>query len=119
MSSGLGFVGRSNYSAYSASKAAVVSLTKTLAAELAPNIRVNAVAPGAVNTAFLSGGTGRGGEKGKAAARVDLEAYKKVVPLQELAEPEDIAAPILFLLSDGARQITGETLHINGGALMK
>jgi len=119
MSSGLGFAGRSNYAAYAASKAAVVSLTKTLAAELAPNIRVNALAPGAVNTAFLSGGTGRGGAKEKAATRVDLEAYKKIVPLREVAEPEDIAAPILFLLGEGAKHITGETLHINGGALMR
>lgn len=118
MSSGLGFGGRPNYAPYSASKAAIVSLTKTLATELAPLIRVNAVAPGAVQTAFLSGGLGHGGEPGQAAKRVDLTAYKKLVPLGTVATPEEIAAPILFLLSKGARHITGQTLHVNGGAMM-
>jgi len=118
MSSGLGVIGMPNYAAYSASKAAVISLTKTLAVELAPDIRVNAVAPGAVKTAFLSGGLGRGGKKNKKPTRVDLEAYRKMLPLKEVAKPMDIAAPILFLLSEGAKHITGQTIHINGGGLM-
>ncbi len=118
MSSGLGFGGMKNYAPYSASKAAIISLTKTLARELAPNIRVNAIAPGAVQTAFLSGGLGHGGVPGKAAKRVDLEAYKKIVPLGTVATPAEIAAPILFLLSEGAKHITGQTIHVNGGALM-
>lgn len=116
MSSGLATIGRPNYSAYSATKAAVISLTKTLAVELAPNIRVNAVAPGAVKTAFLSGGMGRGGEKGKTPTRVNLEAYQKMIPLGTVAKPIEIAAPILFLLSKGASHITGQTIHISGGA---
>lgn len=119
MSSGLGFGGMKNYAPYSAAKAAIVSLTKTLANELAPNIRVNCVAPGAVQTAFLSGGLGYGGEVGKTAKRVDLEAYKKLVPLGTVATPEEIAAPIMFLLGEGAKHITGETIHINGGAMMR
>jgi len=119
MSSGLGFGGMQNYAPYSAAKAAIVSLTRTLATELAPEIRVNCVAPGAVQTAFLSGGLGHGGKPGKAAKRVDLAAYKKVVPLGTVATPAEIAAPILFLLSEGAKHITGETLHINGGAMMR
>ena len=93
-------------------------MTKTLASELAPNIRVNAVAPGAVQTAFLSGGLGHEGDEGLPPSRVDLEAYKKIVPLGTVARPEEIAAPILFLLGEGASHMTGQTLHINGGAMM-
>jgi 3-oxoacyl-[acyl-carrier protein] reductase len=118
MSSGLGFIGSSKYGAYSASKAGTVSLTKTLAAELGPKIRVNAVAPGAVNTAFLSGGIAHGGEEGKSAQRVNMDAYLNMLPLKRIAEPDDIAGPIMFLLSDDAKYITGQTLHINGGGLM-
>ncbi|MEN0046963.1 MAG: SDR family oxidoreductase [Bacteroidota bacterium] len=114
MSSGLALIGRPNYAPYSAAKAAILSLTKTLAAELAPDIRVNAVAPGAVQTDFLTGGLGRS----QTEQRVDLEFYKKLVPLQTIAQAEEIAAPILFLLSEGARHITGQTLHVNGGGLM-
>ena len=119
MTSGLGFGGMKGYGPYSASKAAIVSLTKTLANELAPYIRVNCVAPGAVQTAFLSGGLGHGGKMGKAAKRVNLAAYKKIVPLGTIATPAEIAAPIMFLLGEGAKHITGETLHINGGAMMR
>ena len=118
MSSGLGFVGREGYAPYSAAKAALVALTKTLATELAPAIRVNAVAPGAVQTAFLSGGLAHSEATDKAAKRLDIENYKKIVPLQEIAQAREIALPILFLLGNAARHITGETLHINGGALM-
>lgn len=118
MSTGLAFIGRPGYGPYSAAKAGIVSLTKTIAIENAPHIRCNAVAPGAVNTAFLSGGTAHGGEEGSVAKRIDLEAFKKMVPLGRIAEPEDITAPILFLLGDASRYITGQVLHINGGSLM-
>lgn len=118
MSSGLGFVGQASYGAYSASKAAIISLTKTLAKELAPGIRVNAVAPGAVQTAFLSGGLAHGGNEESPAKRLDVKAYEQVVPLGRIAQPTEVAAPIMFLLSDAASYITGQTLHINGGALM-
>lgn len=118
MSSGLGFGGRPGYGPYSLAKAGLVSLTKTLASELAPDIRVNVVAPGAVQTAFLSGGLGHDGDEGLPPKRVDLEAYKRIVPLGTVARPEEIAAPILFLLGEGASHITGQTLHINGGAMM-
>lgn len=117
MSSDLGYVGRSGYAAYSAAKAAIVSLTRTLAAELAPDIRVNAVSPAAVDTAFLSGGTGRGGTKSGKSARTNLEEYVKTVPLGRVAVAEDVAAPMLFLMSDAARYITAQVLHINGGWL--
>ncbi len=118
MSSGLAYLGRPGYGPYSAAKAAIVSLTKTLAVENAPAIRANVVAPGAVNTAFLSGGTGHGGEDGEQAKRVDLEAFQKLVPLGRIAEPSDITEPIMFLLGEASRYITGQVLHINGGSLM-
>ena len=108
MSSGLAFIGQKNYGPYSAAKAAIVSLTKTLAAELAPSIRVNSVAPGAVDTAFL--------KKEDGSTRVDLERYKKLVPLGEIAKPVDVANVIMYLLSEGASHITGECIHVNGGA---
>ncbi|WP_350284619.1 SDR family oxidoreductase [uncultured Croceitalea sp.] len=110
MSSGLAFIGQKNYGPYGASKAAVVSFSKTLAAELAPKIRVNTVAPGAVDTNFIY--------KEDGSTRFDKEAYVRMVPLGALAKPEEIASVILFLLSEGASHMTGQCLHINGGAGM-
>ncbi|MEP3208185.1 MAG: SDR family oxidoreductase [Maribacter sp.] len=110
MSSGLAFIGQKKYGPYSAAKAAVVSFSKTLAAELAPEIRVNTVAPGAVDTDFIY--------KEDGSTRFDKEAYKKMVPLGEMAKPEEIGSVILFLLSDGASHMTGQCLHVNGGAGM-
>lgn len=118
MTTGISYIGRARYGPYAAAKAAIVSLTKTLAAENAPKIRVNAVAPGAVDTPFLSGGTAHGGTEGGKPRRVNVEEYLKSVPMGYLARPEEIAEPILFLLSNAARYITGQVLHINGGALM-
>lgn len=110
MSSGLAFIGQKNYGPYSAAKAAVVSFSKTLAAELAPRIRVNTIAPGAVDTDFIY--------KEDGSTRFDKEAYKRMVPLGSIAAPEEISSVILFLLSDGASHMTGQCLHINGGVGM-
>jgi len=118
MSTGIAYLGRPNYGPYAAAKAAIGSLTRTLAAENAPLIRVNCVAPGAVNTAFLSGGTGHGGQAGAAPTRVNLAEFAKLVPLGYIAEPAEIAEPIMFLLGPASRYITGQVLHINGGSLM-
>ena len=116
MSSDLGFIGRAGYAGYAAAKSAVAMLTRTLAAELAPEIRVNCVSPSAVDTPFLSGGTGRGGVQG-AAARTNLDAFVKTVPLGRVAVADDVVAPILFLMGDAARYMTAQVLHINGGWL--
>ena len=114
--SGLAHNVRPGYGAYSAAKAGVIALTKTLALENAPQVRVNAVAPSAVDTAFLRGGTGRSDEKDE--AHLDIDAYVKAIPLKRIAVPADISGPILFLLSDEARYMTGQVLWVTGGSYL-
>ncbi len=92
---------------YGVTKAAVVHLTRQLAAELGPGVRVNAVAPGLVRTVF---------------SRVLVDGHgdqvAKRLPLRRLGEPDDVATAVLFLASDAASWITGETLVVDGGALV-
>jgi NAD(P)-dependent dehydrogenase (short-subunit alcohol dehydrogenase family) len=92
---------------YNTSKAALIHLTKTLAAELAPSVRVNAIAPGLVKTDM---------------ARVLWEPAEERIaastPLARLGEPTDIANAALFLASDLASWVTGHTLVVDGGALL-
>jgi 3-oxoacyl-[acyl-carrier protein] reductase len=116
VASGLGMVARPNYGPYSIAKAGLIMMTRQLALEWAPAIRVNAVAPSAVDTAFLRGGTGRSDESQP--TRFDTAAYGRSIPLGRIAQPEDIVGPILFFLSDAARYVTGQTLQVNGGAFM-
>lgn len=111
--SGLGAVPKPGYGAYAVAKAGMVGLTRLLARELAPKLRVNCVAPGPVDTAFLTGGTGRSDEQGP--SRVDLEAHAAQNPLGRVATPEDVVGPIVFLLSPQASYVTGQTWYINGG----
>jgi len=92
---------------YDVSKAALIHLTKQLAAELAPGVRVNALAPGLVKTDFAK--VLWEGEKGDMVA----EAY----PLKRLGEPEDVARAALFLAAETGRWITGQTWALEGGAL--
>lgn len=104
--------------AYATSKGGLVSLTKAIAVENAPTIRANVVAPGAVETEFLSGGTGRPDE-GADRAWFDAlkEKYVSSIPLARVAEPRDIVGPILFLAGPGSAYMTGQVLHLNGGRL--
>lgn len=113
VSSGTGVRPLPGGSAYAVAKAGVIALTKAIALECAPQIRANVVAPGVVQTAFLTGGTGRA-----ETSMPDLEAYTRTVPMGRVAEPDDIVGPILFLASPAAGFINGHTLHINGGGLM-
>jgi NAD(P)-dependent dehydrogenase (short-subunit alcohol dehydrogenase family) len=92
---------------YGMTKAAVISLTKTLAVELAPShIRVNAIAPGLVETRFASALIGN-------KDIVEMEARR--TPQNRYAQPEEIAGAALFLASDAASFITGHTLAVDGG----
>lgn len=108
---------------YSAAKTGVIALAKGLAKENAPEIRVNCIAPSAVDTAFLRGGTGRGGgdvvtEQAEFLKGMDKEAMLRTIPLGRIAVAEDVVGPILFLLSDKARFMISQTIYINGGRLM-
>jgi 3-oxoacyl-[acyl-carrier protein] reductase len=119
ISSGIASIGAAGYGPYAAAKSALNAMTRVLAAELAPRVRVNAVAPGGVDTAFLRGGFGRGGVETGPPLRMSIEDYVKRVPMGRIAEAEDVAGPALFLLTPAARYITGQVLHVNGGALMR
>lgn len=93
---------------YAVTKAALMHLTKQLASELAPRVRVNAIAPGFVKTDMA-----RALWEGR-----ETELGAKL-PLGRIGEPEDIADPALFLVSDAARWITGHTLVVDGGNLLQ
>ncbi|WP_158540111.1 SDR family NAD(P)-dependent oxidoreductase [Rhodosalinus halophilus] len=114
--SGLAAHVRPGYGLYGANKAAMVHLTKTLALEAAPEVRVNAVGPAAVDTAFLRGGTGRSDED--APTSLDVDAYARMTPLGRLAQPADVVGPILFLLGPDSAFMTGQVLWVNGGGYM-
>ncbi|MCB1229471.1 MAG: 3-oxoacyl-ACP reductase FabG [Verrucomicrobiae bacterium] len=105
MASISGFVGFFGQANYSAAKAGVVGLTKVLSKELAKRgITVNAVAPGVVLT-----------EMGQSIPDPAREEMLKLVPLGRFGEPDEIASAILFLCSDLASYVTGQTIHVNGG----
>lgn len=108
ISSTAGQRGEAYYSAYAASKGALISATKSWSSELAPGIRVNAVAPGWVDTDMTSG-TLSGAYREQVVASI---------PLHRIATPEDIAGPVVFLASPLARHITGEILNVNGGSVL-
>ncbi|MGI9380352.1 MAG: SDR family NAD(P)-dependent oxidoreductase [Methyloligellaceae bacterium] len=115
-SSGLAAFTRPQYGSYAAAKAGLISLTKTLAIEWAPDIRVNAVAPGAIDTAFLRGGTGRSPENQPTS--LDIPQYEASIPLKRIGTPGDVIGPILFLLGEESAYMTGQVLWVNGGAYM-
>ena len=112
---GRGFAGTSN-AIYAASKGAVISLTKTAAQQLARhNINVNAVCPGVVRTPLYEKIIEkRAQQKGFSKADAEAEAARGI-PLRRVNEPEDIAAMVVFLASAAARNITGQSLNVDGG----
>jgi len=100
-----GLSGHENYADYNASKAGVILLARTMARELAPRIRVNAVCPGYVLTPM---------QRAEYTEEM-LAAVNETIPLRRHAQPEEIAALFAFLASDDAAYITGATIAIDGG----
>ncbi|MGY8635428.1 SDR family oxidoreductase [Bradyrhizobium sp. 14AA] len=116
--SSLAYQPRPGMGPYAASKGGLVTLTKAFASELAPQIRVNAVAPGAVDTEFLSGGTGRTKDlEERSSFEAGREKYESLIPLGRMATPTDVVGPMLFLSSPASAYMTGQVLHLNGGRL--
>jgi 3-oxoacyl-[acyl-carrier protein] reductase len=101
---------RQGSAAYSSSKAAVIALTKELALELAPNIRVNAVSPVLVDTPMLAGLAPEGADIKKVS-----EMMIESVPLKRIATSEDVARAALFLASDDSLMLTGTCINLDGG----
>ncbi len=101
-----GNVGQVNYAA---SKAGIIGITKTMAAEVAKrNITINAVAPGFIDTDMT-----------KAVSEKAKEEFMKIIPMEKVGEPNDIAEAVSFLASDRAKYITGQVLVVDGGLLLK
>ena len=108
IASDLGLLGRAEFAPYCAAKAGVIGLTRSLAREFAPAIRVNAIAPGPVETAMLS----------PASMSAEWIEKEKAIPQARFACPDEIAATALFLASDLARFYCGQVLGPNGGSVM-
>ncbi len=118
--SGLATLVEKGVAPYSASKAGLIALIKVLAKENAPHIRANAIAPGAVDTPFLSGGTGRA-ERGNRESFVDQlseTGLLQTIPFGRIAVVDDVVGPILLLAGPAARYMTGQVLYVNSGRLM-
>jgi 3-oxoacyl-[acyl-carrier protein] reductase len=108
VSSTAGQRGEAGHADYAATKGALISLTKSLAIEYAPDITVNCLAPGWVDTEMSEPAFGDGAR----------DRIASTIPLRRIPPPEDIAGPILFLCSDLARHVTGEVLNVNGGSVL-
>jgi len=104
----VGEMGNAGQANYSASKAGVIGLTKTVAREFAQRgINVNAIAPGYIQTPM----TDVLPDKAK-------EELKRLIPMERLGQPEDVAHAVLFLVSEASSYITGQVLNVNGGIYM-
>ena len=102
-----GISGASGIGYYNVTKAAVIHLTRELAGELSPRVRVNAVAPGLVKT-----------DMARALWEPREASLAAATPLQRLGQPDDVAKAVLFLASDASSWVTGQTLVVDGGALV-
>jgi 2-hydroxycyclohexanecarboxyl-CoA dehydrogenase len=114
IASDAGRVGSSGEGPYSACKGGIIALTKTIARELAgKGVRLNTVCPGLTETGMLESFMQGAGNPDKL-----REAYRRAVPIGRLGKPEDIAGAVLFLASDDADFITGQTISVSGGLTM-
>ncbi len=104
----VGFMGNAGQANYAAAKAGVEGFSKSMARELGSrNITVNCVAPGFIDTDMT-----------KALSDEQRDSLVGHVPLGRLGRPDEVAAAVLFLASEGAAYVTGSTIHVNGGMLM-
>jgi NAD(P)-dependent dehydrogenase (short-subunit alcohol dehydrogenase family) len=109
LASGAAFRGSPRGVHYVASKGGIVAMTRQMALELAPHhIRVNAIAPGLTDTAQPRYGS----------SEAEIAAAARLIPLGRIAEPREIARAAVFLASDDAGFVTGQTLHVNGGSYL-
>ena len=108
VSSQLAFKGSSSDAAYAASKAGLLGLTHSLALQLAPKIRVNAVAPGTIDTDIISSYT-----------EEDRRKRERSIPLGRIGKPEEVARVIAFLISEESSYVNGATIDVNGGLYMR
>ena len=108
ISSVVGHTGNAGQSNYTASKAAIIGMTKSIAIELAKrNITVNSVSPGFIDTEMTA-----------VLSDEQKEFIKNKIPLARIGKPEDVAYCVKFLVSEEANYITGQTIHVNGGLAM-
>jgi NAD(P)-dependent dehydrogenase (short-subunit alcohol dehydrogenase family) len=113
IASGLGRTGSPNNSVYASCKGAVITFTKSVAAEVADKgINVNCVCPGLSTTNFLRGPDGR------IRSQEMVESVRQSLPLKRLTEPQDIANMVTFLVSDVTSDVVGQTISVNGGNSM-
>jgi 3-oxoacyl-[acyl-carrier protein] reductase len=108
VSSTAGQRGEAGHADYAATKGALIALTKSLAVEYAPEILVNCVAPGWVDTDMSAPAFGDGRK----------DSIARTIPLRRIPSAEEIAGPIVFLCSDLASHVTGEVLNVNGGSVL-
>jgi len=103
-----GMIGNPGQANYSASKAGMIGMTKSLAREVATrSITANCIAPGFIETPMTS-----------ALNEKQIEAIASAIPASDFGQPEDIATAALYLASEESRYVTGHTLHVNGGMVM-
>jgi len=108
VSSIVGLAGNPGQAAYAAAKAGLLGLAKSVAKELGSrNVRVNAVAPGLIETAMTA-----------SMPQAARDHYLATIPLRRAGSPEDVSGVVLFLCSDAARYVTGQTIVVDGGFLM-
>lgn len=108
VASDLGYFGRENFSAYCASKAGVLTLTRAWAKEFGPKILINGIAPGPIDTDML----------GPAVMSAEWRAKESQIPLKRVGQPEEVAAVAVFLAGPGASFMTGQIVDPNGGSIM-